>query len=1009
MQTTPRAFGDLLKRFRLQVGLSQEALAERAGLSPRGVSDLERGILMNPRPATVRLLADALGLSEGERASFLAAAQGTTMPMVGSATTPVASPPPRARLAPPSGTVTFLFTDMEGSTQLLQRLGDRYADVLDQHRRLLRDAFAAHGGYEVDTQGDSFFIAFPTAPDALAAAVEATRALAVSPWPDGVVVRVRMGLHSGAPQLVDEGYVGLDVHRAARIAATGHGGQILLSVATFGLVQGTMPEGMRLRDLGAHRLKDLQQAERIYQAVLADLPSDFPPLKALDARPHNLPVQTGLLLGREREVSAVGALLRREGVRLVTLTGAGGIGKTRLSLQVAAEVLDAFADGVWLVRLSRLTDPALVVPTIALVFDLKEAGATPIADVLRGYLRDKRLLLVLDNFEQVVAAAPAVAEVLAGCPGVRVLVTSRVPLHLSGEHEYALKPLALPDPAHLPPLDSLAQYAAVALFVERAKAARADFMVTDATAWAVAQVCARLDGFPLAIELAAARVKLLPPVALLKRLDRALPLLSGGARDLDERQQTMRNTLAWSYNLLHFEERALFRRLAVFVGGCTLEAAEAVCATPEGAEPLEFDVVDGLSALIDQSLLQQTEEEGESRFTMLHVVREFALELLEASGEAEAVKRAHAAYYLQRPESQNAFEMFRPASDPACMRWFEQEHDNLRSALRWAIEHREVETALRLATGLALFWQNAGNRREGLRWLEDVLALVDTECGDGAVQNHQLRASRLCYLMGFMVYFSLSVGDVSRAISASEQDLALARSVGDKRLLALAYAAAAYAAFTVRDFRRSLDLYEDGEGVAREAGDKQILVGFLINFSVTLLESHRSHAAPHGPVSDFRRAQQLAREAHTLASDNGEYLVRVSALIQLARLAATEDAWDNVQSYALRALWMLSQGGVIWKVNDCLFLLGLVAAREERHVRLARILGTCTALAQRCGIEWIPEKDADLVEGVVRARAALGEEAWAAAYAEGQALSLDEAIAEALGESGVAARCVVDG
>ena len=713
------AFGDLLRRFRLAAGLSQEELAERARLSPRGVSDLERGARINPHPGTVRQLADALALSDTDRAAFFAAARGSAAPAPSAG--PAAAPPPAPALLatqsrppvplPPTGTVTFLFTDIDGSTKLLQRLGPRYADVLGDHQRLLRAAFAAHSGYEVDTQGDSFFVAFPTAPDALAAAAEATRALAAHSWPEGVTVRIRMGLHAGAPRLVGDRYVGLDVHRAARIAASGHGGQILLSAPAAELARHDLPDGMTLRDLGVHRLKDLQHPERVYQAVLADLPADFPPLKALDARPHNLPVQTTPLLGREREVAALCVLVCRDDVRLVTLTGPGGIGKTRLSVQVAAEVLDGFPDGVWNVRLSRLTDPALVVPTIATTLGLKESGATPLAEVLRGYLADKRLLLVLDNFEQVVAAASQVGELLAACPGVKSLVTSRVRLHLHGEHEYALRPLALPDPAHLPPPERLSQYAAVALFIERAQAAQTDFAVTNATAPAVAEICARLDGLPLAIELAAARVKVLPPPALLKRLERALPVLVGGARNLDERQHTMRATLQWSYDLLSPEEQRLFRRLSVFVGGCTLEAAEAICIAPEGAAPLGIDVLEGLASLVDQSLLQQREEGGEPRFVMLYVIREFALEQLEASGEAPVLYQAHASYCLNlalQAEPQLKGPQARPWLDR-----LEREHDNLRAALGWAHGSGDTAVVMQLAGALKEYWYGRGRIAEG--------------------------------------------------------------------------------------------------------------------------------------------------------------------------------------------------------------------------------------------------------------------------------------------------------
>ncbi|MDE3228384.1 MAG: adenylate/guanylate cyclase domain-containing protein, partial [Chloroflexota bacterium] len=508
----------------------------------------------------------------------------------------------------PSGTVTFLFTDIEGSTQLLQRLGPAYARALGEHQALLRAAFAAHDGAEVDTQGDAFFVAFPSALQAAEAAAEATRDLATHAWPDGATLRVRMGLHSGAPQLVGDHYVGLDVHRAARIAAAGHGGQILLSDATRTLVEHNLPAGATLRAVGAHRLKDLQEPEPLFQLVLAGLLADFPPLKTLDTHQHNLPLQPTPLLGREQQMATLTTLLRRVDVRLVTLTGPGGIGKTRLSVQVAAELIEDFADGVWFVRLSRLSDPALVIPTIAQTLGLKEQGATSLAETLRAHLAEKRLLLVLDNFEQVIGAANAVAGLLAASPGLKALVTSRTPLHLRGEREVALKALPLPPATRQLDPEQVSLYAAVALFIERAQAARVDFAVTAANAPAIAEICAQLDGLPLAIELAAARVKLLPPEALLTRLSHALKLLTGGARDLEERQQTMRAAIAWSDDLLSPAERALFRRLSIFVGGATLEAVEAVCAAPEDAEPLDLDVFDGLGVLVDHSLVQQRED-----------------------------------------------------------------------------------------------------------------------------------------------------------------------------------------------------------------------------------------------------------------------------------------------------------------------------------------------------------------------------------------------------------------
>jgi len=502
----------------------------------------------------------------------------------------------------PTGTVTLLFTDIEGSTRLLQQLGGRYSEVLSACRSRLRTAFQQHHGHEVDTQGDAFFVAFARASDAVAAAVTAQRILFDHPWPDGVQLRVRMGLHTGEPQRSLEGYVGLDVHHAARIMSAGHGGQVLLSQTTRELVEHALPEGIRLLDLGVHRLKDLQQPGRLFQLAIAGLPDDFPPLKTLDRFPHNLPIQPTPFIGREKEVAAVAARLCHEEVRLVTLTGPGGTGKTRLALQVTAEVSDRFADGAFFVDLAPLSDPELVIPAAAQVLGIKEIGGQPLLELLKASLREKRLLLLLDNFEQVVQAARPVAELLATCPHLKLLVTSRMALHVRAEQEFAVPPLALPDLKRLPDLVALSQYEAVALFIQRARAVQSDFQVTNASAPAVAEICVRLDGLPLAIELAAARSKLFSPQALLARLTPRLAVLAGGARDAPARQQSLRDTIAWSYQLLDEPEQRLFRCLSIFAGGCPLEAAEAVW-TALGGEAAQ--VADSAASLIDKSLLHQ--------------------------------------------------------------------------------------------------------------------------------------------------------------------------------------------------------------------------------------------------------------------------------------------------------------------------------------------------------------------------------------------------------------------
>ncbi|HYL43480.1 MAG TPA: adenylate/guanylate cyclase domain-containing protein, partial [Ktedonobacteraceae bacterium] len=440
----------------------------------------------------------------------------------------------------PTGTVTLFFTDMEGSTRLLQRLGEHYAAVLADCRHLLRSLFQQYHGHEVDTQGDAFFVAFARATDAISAAIDIQRALADHAWPDGVTVQVRIGLHTGEPMLTADGYIGVDVHHAARIMSAGYGGQILLSPTTRQLVEQHLPAGTYLQDLGEHRLKDLQRPSHLFQLSLKDLPANFPPLKTLDTHPNNLPIQPTPFIGRQKEVAAVTRLLQRPDVRMVTLTGPGGVGKTRLGLHVAAELADDFADGVFVVALAPVNDPMQVVPAIAQTLAVSEASDRPLFTLLQAYLKEKQVLLLLDNFEQVGKAAVMLAELLAACSQLKIVVTSRMGLHVRAEHEFAVPPLSVPTLKHLPDLMTLSHYEAVALLIERAQATKPDFSVTNANAPAVAAICAHLDGLPLAIELAAARIKHFSPHTLLARLEQGLSVLSGGARDLPARQQTLR-------------------------------------------------------------------------------------------------------------------------------------------------------------------------------------------------------------------------------------------------------------------------------------------------------------------------------------------------------------------------------------------------------------------------------------------------------------------------------------
>src|ERR671910_193422 len=548
----------------------------------------------------------------------------------------------------PTGTVTFLFTDIEGSTAMWERSPQAMQRALARHDEILRRAIEERGGNVFKTVGDAFCCAFWTATDALDAALEIQRTLFDEKWQETGPLMVRMALHTGAAEERDGDYFGPPVNRVARLLSAAHGGQVLLSLPAQELVRDQLPAGTSLRDLGEHSLKDLFRPERVFQLVSLDLPSVFPPLRTLDAYRNNLPLQPTPLIGREKEIAEVCDLLSHDETRLLTLTGPGGTGKTRLALQAAADLLDDFPDGTFFAPLATLTEAELLIPAVAETLGVKETGEQPLDETLKDYLGERRLLLVLDNFEQVLEAAPAVTELLAVTPDLKVLVTSRAPLRLYGEKDYAVPPLSIPDVRHLPDLKTLSQYEAVRLFIERAKSTKVDFEVTDESAPAVAEICVRLDGLPLAIELAAARIKMLPPRAMLQRLSSRLKLLTGGARDLPERQRTLRGAIEWSFALLDEGERTLFGRLAVFSGGRTLEAIEAIC-DAEGDLPV--DTFDGVSSLVDKSLLRQEEGPGgEPRFVMLETVHEFAREKLQESGEAEQIKRAHAQYFLTLAE-----------------------------------------------------------------------------------------------------------------------------------------------------------------------------------------------------------------------------------------------------------------------------------------------------------------------------------------------------------------------
>jgi predicted ATPase/class 3 adenylate cyclase len=698
----------------------------------------------------------------------------------------------------PRGTVTFLFTDVEGSTRLLRDVGaEQYAVLLAEHHRLVREAFARHHGHELGAQGDALLAVFASAGAAVAAAVDAQRALVGHPWPERREVRVRMGLHSGEPLPTTEGYAGIDVHRGARIAATAHGGQIVLSAATHQLVLEGLPERVSLRDLGEHRLRDLGRPEQLFQVVTDGLTNEFPSLRTLASRPTNLPAQATPLIGRRRELRELAEILRGSGRRLLTLTGPGGTGKTRLALQSAADALEDFRDGVFFVGLEGLIDPRLVLGAIAQTLGVRQTEDAPLEETLQQYAEAEELLLVLDNFEQVVEAAPLVSGLLAGSERLCVLVTSREPLRLSGEVEYPVAPLTLVSSANGDPESS----DAVALFVDRARDARPGFELVPENADAVAEICARLDGLPLAIELAAARTRVLTPSALLERLDPRLALLTGGSRDAPARHRTLRSTIEWSYRLLAAPEQRLYERLSVFVGGCMLDAVEAVC---RPAEELGLEAVDGLDRLVLTSMARTTEQAGgEPRFTMLETLREYAHERLDERGESELIRGRHAEFFAGDP--QHAERFWPPTATVDEFRRVNRETENIRAALDWAHEH---QAPLELMLAVVYQRSDAVFPPEGCARLELALA-------NPAPQTPQLRARALAAAGGL----SRMRGDLEAARRYLDESLRLYREIGDERGQSVALGTLEIVATESGNDREARGLAEEYERLAERTTD----------------------------------------------------------------------------------------------------------------------------------------------------------------------------------------------
>ena len=871
----------------------------------------------------------------------------------------------------PTGTLTMLFSDIEGSTALLGRLGERYGEALSAQRALMRAAISACRGQEMGTEGDSFFVVFESAGDALGCCLEAQRALAGHDWPGGVAVRVRMGLHSGEPSVQEDDYVGMDVHRAARIAAAAHGGQVVLSEATRLLAASRLAGDVWVRDLGWHRLKDIEAPERIYQLVAPGLPDRFPRLKSLGA-PSRLPVPMTALVGREADLGQVCAALTGPGIRLVTLTGTGGVGKTRLSLAAAASLDQEFPHGVFFVALAAVRDGEVMWKTIADTLDVVGDGLA--ADAVTAYLAGRRVLLVLDNLEQLHGAAGVVAGLLAAAPDLVVLATSRRPLHLPGEQELPVPPLQVP---HEASVEQVAACGAARLFVQQAAMARPGFTLTSANAADIAAICQHLDGLPLAIELAAARIRLLAPRALLARLGRSLDL---AAADVGQpsRQQTLRNAIAWSYDLLTPDLAEVFRRAGVFAGGCDLDALAAIAGPGQGDQETGADPLDLAAGLHDVSLITVTEgADGEPRVGMLETIREFALERLARAGDLEDARRRHAGYYAGVAE--RADEQLR-GSGPAhlaALDRLEAEHDNLRAALAWSLQTpaaapapadgERAATGLRLVQALAYFWYRHGHATEGRRWLERAIELAGEDGG-----------APLAQLAHWLGVFLQQQGEPQAALRLLERSLAIWRDLGVRDQQARELNSLGITYHHLDDVDAARSLLEESAAISREIGSDFRLAAALTNLGQ--LESD---------AGNFDRATQVLQEALTLDRKQGDMLGVALDQQSLAgvslRAGHAQEARDLLSSMAD----YVASCGDPELLATTLEMCAANAAQLGEGLRAARLVGAAEALRQKTGI---PIKQPEMLEEFLApVRATIAPEQWDAALAAGRALTQQQA------------------
>ena len=897
-------------------------------------------------------------------------------------------------ISPPTGTVTFLFTDIEGSTKLWENHPAAMKVDLARHDELLRRAIEANAGYVFKTVGDAFCAAFAAPSEAVSASLDIQQTLRSEEWQVPNDIKVRIALHVGEVESRDEDYFGPTVNRVARLLSSAHGGQIWLSAATTEVVKDTLQEGLSLLALGSHRLKDLSQPQQVYQLIHPDLTTEFPALTTLDNHPNNLTPQPTQLIGREIELTGILKLIRQESVRLLTLTGSGGTGKTRLSLQVGAELVEAYEHGVFFVDLSVARETFEVVSATAQVLDVRESMEQNrnLSDILKNYLQRKCVLLILDNFEQVIEAGTLVAELLASSPELTVIVTSREPLHIRGEREFPVPPLGLPSRSDDQSVERLTQYESVLLFIDRATAVSPNFMVTNENAPAVAEICIRLDGLPLAIELAAARTKILPPQTLMERLSDRLKLLKGGARDLPMRQQTLQSAIDWSYELLDEEEKILFARLSVFRGGCTLEAAESVCAIDEN---LDFDIIDGLSSLVDKSLVRQTVKDGDPRFWMLETVGEYAQEKLKITGSINSVKSSHAGFFLELAEE--AEPKLRGPDQMLFLDRLETEFVNLGTAIEWLLENHTMQDALRMSGALYWFWFRYGHFAEGRKWLERSLSTGDDS------KPTTVYAKALHALAQFLFFAS----DLERSAELERKSVVLWRQIGNKKELAISLADLGRIESWIDQSRAGRPLIDEAIGHARKLGNPWVTGYALLMYHISgagtiekcveaidlfcqvgdfwgISWAQHSLAGEYLDHNEYGKAKLLYKKSLDGARELKDRFLLTNALRRLAHLCFDEKDYQQAVNYEIEALQIAFDIGAIRNIVGSLLLFGRVSRAQGNHGRAAILMGAYTVQMEAIRKITYPEKIAAMFSDYT--------ETFASEWQNGQVMTLDQAV-----------------